>query len=596
MTHKSLHDSETEQLHGRQAALKQLLESAFPPVFPSDPDPEKAIQWIAGNMDKGLCRVYAVSISECLNAKQQEQLVERGRQRIDDPQMIESLKEILVASSHPDDPSQESLAPVLANIAFESIDQILQQAKSLGREENFLHVQCTRVGNQLIVLSDRDPRYDWIVPAVQKRLREELAGLHYDPATIESQFLDMTCGQPLRFLGFEMRYVQGKHGERRVRYRLLKETKDVPAASTSPRALPRRRYHPLRLVWPCLNWIGRQPIWQVVQEACSKASAIQIGWRHLPIALFPVLMYFFSWRSPAPWLCLALIFVGNGRWILSTLKSMGTWARRNKLAAAMGTCALAALICLASFIGSKIYANRPHEVAASSSLPQGFYLGEYHGDSWWYGQPTPGISYGLYVPPHLQGRKGPFPLIVFLHSHGDRNKARIFQAGLPMSIVHRFGTYGPNGLFEFIAFLPIDPTGYWQAGTAEVENAMKVLDYVIARHRIDPSRVYLTGLSSGGSGVWSLAQAYPNKWAAVVPVCGFISPDVAKVRHLPAWIFHGDQDQYAPVERERILVRQLKEAGAEVRYTEFPKKNHTIGRESYDPKELYDWLATKKKD
>ena len=53
----------------------------------------------------------------------------------------------------------------------------------------------------------------------------------------------------------------------------------------------------------------------------------------------------------------------------------------------------------------------------------------------------------------------------------------------------------------------------------------------------DPTaRVYLTGMSLGGDGVWGLAQAYPEKWAAVAPVSSFIQPDVAKVRHIPAWI------------------------------------------------------------
>jgi predicted peptidase len=267
---------------------------------------------------------------------------------------------------------------------------------------------------------------------------------------------------------------------------------------------------------------------------------------------------------------------------------------RHKLDVVMGACALAALICMVPFV-SEIYAHLPGEVAASP-LPPGFYLGEYHSDPWWNSAPAPGLSYGLYVPPQFQGRKGPFPLIVSLHGYSKRTTEQVFKAGLPETIARRFGANSANGPFEFIAFFPIDPTGQWQAGTAEVDNVMKGLDYVIGRHGIDPSRVYLTGESSGGSGVWSLAEAYPNKWAAVAPVASFISPDVEKVRRIPAWIFHGAQDDHSPVERDRILMRQLQEAGADVRYTEVPNKGHTISDEAYGSKGFYEWLASKKKD
>jgi predicted esterase len=585
VTNQPLHDLQTEESYSRQAALHRLLESAAPPAFPSDPDPEKTIQWIAGNIDKGLCRVYAVNINECLDEEGYKRLVERVRRRIDDPQLIEALKEIL------DAPAQPELAPLLANIALESIDHILQQAKALGREGNFLHVQCTRVGNELIVLCDRDPRYDWILPAVQKRLREELSNLGFNPAAIETQSFDLTSGAPLRFLGFELCYVQGKHGASRVEYRLVEETDRRQTEQAPERRHSFGRYHPLRFVQPFLNWIGRQRCWQIVQGAYRKANSIQAGWRHLPITLTPIVALLFGWRSPATWLCFAAIFICNWRWPLAGLRGAGAWARRHKLDVAMGAFALVVLICLYP-IASDLYANLSHEEAAPL-MPPRFYLGQYNKDSPWGAELVP---YGLYVPPHFQKEKGPFPLIVYLHGNGERTKARLFKAGLPLSISRQFGPNNPNGAFEFVAFFPIDPTGKWETGSGEVEDAMMALDYVIGRHRIDPARVYLTGISNGGMGVWRLAEAYPDKWAAVVPVSSFISPALAKVQHIPAWIFHAAKDKQAPVKRERDLVKQLNEVHADVRYTEIPNKGHEIWREAYDAKELYDWLATKKKN
>jgi hypothetical protein len=333
-----------------QVALKRLLESAFPPAFPSEPQPEKTMQRLAGNIEKGLSRVYAVNISECLDTGRPERLVERASRRIGDPQLIGFLKEVVAAPMQPELSPQGLLTPVLSNIAFEGIDHILQQARALGREGNFHHVQSTRVDNQLVVLSDRDPRYDWIVPAVQKRLREELANLHYDPAAIETQSLDVTCGEPLYFLGFELHWVTGKRGEARVHYQRIKELARRQPESVLPIRRWQARFHPLRFVRYSVNWMGHHPCWQFVHAAYRQVNAIQVGWRHLPITLCPVLLLLFGWRSPVPWLCFLLIFLCNWRWTLSLMRPMGTWAWRHKLDVVLGVCTLGALICLALVI------------------------------------------------------------------------------------------------------------------------------------------------------------------------------------------------------------------------------------------------------
>jgi predicted peptidase len=190
---------------------------------------------------------------------------------------------------------------------------------------------------------------------------------------------------------------------------------------------------------------------------------------------------------------------------------------------------------------------------------------------------------------------GPFPLIVFLHGYGERKIDRVFSRGLPEIIAAQFGEAGKKGRFEFVALFPNDPTGQWETGTPEVKDAMSVVDKVIRQHRIDPSRVYLTGASNGGNGVWHLAEAYPDRWAAVVPVCAFQKPDVKTVRAIPAWVFHGAEDEMASVEVARTLVQELKEADADVRYTEYPHRGHSIWSETYKSNDLYKWLASKKR-
>jgi predicted esterase len=570
-----------------QAALRCVLESAFPPAGPRDLEPEKTIRWLAGNIEKDYCRVYTMTVNGYPAAQQHEHLLARLRQRVEDTDLLRLLADVLAALTKQLDTTPGPLTPLLADLTLDGIDAILEQAQALGREGSFLHVRCTRVANHIAVLTDLDPRYEWICPAVQKRLRDGLAELRYAPAAVETQSADLTRGEKFHFLGFELHLVNHRRGKAQVRYRPL-EQHGRPAEFAS--AAFRECCQPWRWMRPSFRWVEHWHGWRVSRDAVRKVSTVQVGWRHLPVTLYPVVACLLGWCSPAAWICLALVFVCNWWWLLGFAR----WAGQHKLDVALGMCAAATLVCLYPSL-SDIYTKRPREVAASPDLPRGFYLGEYHGDSWWHGEATPVVNYGLYVPPNFEGQKGPFPLIVFLHGYGERSRARIFKAGLPLAITQRFGTNKPNGDFQFLAFFPIDPTGKWGPGSAEVEGAMKALNYVIRRHRVDPSRVYLTGLSSGGSGVWGLAESYPDRWTALAPVCAFVSPEVSKVRHLPAWIYHGDKDAEAPVERERELVRQLTAAGAEVRYRELPNQGHGIWAEAYEPKDLYEWFASKKK-
>jgi predicted esterase len=575
-----------------QTALKRLLESAFPPVFPSDPEAEKTIKWLAGNIDKGLSRAYVVDLNESRDDDGQERLLERAGRRIADPQLIGLLREILGVSQ----PSQKLLMPLLGEIAFAEIDHILQQAKTLGREGNFLHVQCTRVASQLIVLVDRDPRYDWILPAVQKRLREELSNLHYDLAAVQTQSFDLLCGEPLHFLGFELRWVQRRGGEAQTVWRLVerssrRQTKNAP----SPRR-GRGLYQPFRFAHDGLARIKGLLSWQLIHSAYAKVNSIQVSWRHLPLTLYPIVVFLSGWNSLAAWLCLALIFVCNGRSLPGLVRSLGPWVKQHSLNVVLGAYALAVVIFLVPEIRD-IWAKRSHEVDAPPYMPAGFYKGWFHDDSWWSSEPTSEATYGLYVPPHLQNRKGPFPLIVFLHSLEGRTEARLFRRNLLAALAKRFGHKdGADSRFDFVAFAPLVPSGRWFPETRQVQNALKALDYVVRRHRIDPHRIYLSGIAEGGDGVWRLAEAYPDRWAALVPVHSSYLPDIHKVQHLPTWIFDAPQDGQVSLRQQRTLLAELQKNKADVRYTETSKKTDAVWAEVYSSQALYDWLATKRKD
>ena len=119
----------------------------------------------------------------------------------------------------------------------------------------------------------------------------------------------------------------------------------------------------------------------------------------------------------------------------------------------------------------------------------------------------------------------------------------------------------------------------------------------------------------GGYGTWLLALEQPERFAAAVPVCGGLdrgsavripalaagSPDrlyaraAQRIAHIPQWVFHGDADNIIPVEESQIMVAALRDAGAEVRYTEYPHVRHNSWDPAYAEPELMPWMLAQKR-
>jgi predicted peptidase len=197
--------------------------------------------------------------------------------------------------------------------------------------------------------------------------------------------------------------------------------------------------------------------------------------------------------------------------------------------------------------------------------------------------------YVLYVPPDYDPAK-PCPLIVFLHGYGKRgNDGRHhLQDGLAPALCYWAGW---REHCHFLVLFSQGRSGNWLPGSADDELVMSELADVQAHYAVDAARIYLTGISSGGTGTWELAVAHPDLWAAIVPVCGMCKPeDAARLRHIPCWCFHGEADQVAPPEQPREMMRRLLAEGATPRYTEYAGRNHGIWDSVYRSAELYDWL------
>ena len=119
-----------------------------------------------------------------------------------------------------------------------------------------------------------------------------------------------------------------------------------------------------------------------------------------------------------------------------------------------------------------------------------------------------------------------------------------------------------------------------------------MLDAVCSEYKTDPKRIYLTGLSMGGMGTWDMALTYPDKWAAIAPICGRGDVKAAeKIKNLPCWCFHGDADGAVNVSGSREMIEAIKKAGGNPRYTEMAFIGHNSWDAAYGYDELYSWLG-----
>ena len=179
-----------------------------------------------------------------------------------------------------------------------------------------------------------------------------------------------------------------------------------------------------------------------------------------------------------------------------------------------------------------------------------------------------------------------WPLLLFLHGSGGRGTTDVKSAHqvIPDALEENAEAAG------FILAAPLCyPNRSWS-----VASLSTLLDQLEQRYQIDPDRIYLTGLSMGGGGSWLLAGAQPERFAAIVPICGWVR-DVSKaadMAELPCWIHHGADDRAVTLDNSVRMLEALQEHGSKAILTVFPQTNHeNAWLKAYADKRLYTWLA-----
>lgn len=191
-------------------------------------------------------------------------------------------------------------------------------------------------------------------------------------------------------------------------------------------------------------------------------------------------------------------------------------------------------------------------------------------------------NYLLYLPADYHTNKKVYPLLLFLHGSGER--------GTDLNLVK---THGPPKLIEqgmefpFIIVSPQCPENmFWNPVILSA-----LIDDLEANYRIDKNRIYLTGLSMGGDGTWTLAMFQPDRFAAIAPVCGWSSPlEAYKIAGIPVWAFHGARDLVVPAKGSEDMIVELQKLGAQAKLTIYPDAGHDSWTETYLNDELYKWF------
>ncbi len=200
---------------------------------------------------------------------------------------------------------------------------------------------------------------------------------------------------------------------------------------------------------------------------------------------------------------------------------------------------------------------------------------------------TEKISYILDYPQKI---KGNVPLIVFLHGAGERgNNLEAVKAHSPF-------TY-KSLIKEPVAILaPQCPADTWW-DTVTVYNLIKEIQ---KKYKIDPSRIYLTGLSMGGWGTLKLAMEHPEMFAAVVSVCAptdrVMYANINQYKDLNMKIFHGGMDDIVLPDNALNFYQKLHPVNPSAELKIFPNDNHNSWDSAYSDPQLYEWMLSKKKE
>lgn len=216
------------------------------------------------------------------------------------------------------------------------------------------------------------------------------------------------------------------------------------------------------------------------------------------------------------------------------------------------------------------------------------------------------LAYRLFIPGNYRASRK-YPLMLTLHGAGERgddNASQLRHGFNAMWAEDRF--QDPHPFFVVAPQCPADGQWVdvpWSVGSYDADKSalseplkavVAILDSLAGEFNLDAGRIYVSGISMGGYATWHLAMKYPDRFAAIIPVCGAADPGkAASLSDLPIWTFHAEDDGTVPVQGTREMVAALQAAGNRVIYTEYPAAmgiNHESWIPAGNTPELVPWI------
>jgi RNA-directed DNA polymerase len=208
-----------------QGALKLILE----PIFEADFQPgsygyrpkrraHEAVYLVAQAINQSKTRVIDLDLRAYFDNVQHALLLEKVARRVQEDAVMRLLKMILKATGKKGVPQGGVISPLLSNLYLNEVDRMLEKAIAATRNGKYTRVQYARFADDLVVLIDSHPRHDWLMQAVEKRIREEMAKLRVEINEEKSRIVEVAKGGRFSFLGFEYRRILGRNRKWRAYY------------------------------------------------------------------------------------------------------------------------------------------------------------------------------------------------------------------------------------------------------------------------------------------------------------------------------------------------------------------------------------------
>ena len=208
-----------------QGALKLILEPIFEADFQSGSygyRPQRTAQEAVLRVDKAILeektRIIDLDLRAYFDNVQHYLLLEKVARRVQDDKVMRLLNLILKSTGKKGVPQGGVVSPLLSNLYLNEVDRMLEKAIATTRRGKYTHVQYARFADDTVILIDSHPRNDWLMKAVDKRLRGELAKLRVEINEDKSRTIDLRKGGSFGFLGFEFRLVLGHNRKWRPQF------------------------------------------------------------------------------------------------------------------------------------------------------------------------------------------------------------------------------------------------------------------------------------------------------------------------------------------------------------------------------------------